>query len=285
MKLNFITITLTLISAGLVGLLSATVLGLYTLDFIPAGLEILNLPSILLVLSGVGLVTCITFPPQVIRRSIPYLFAFFSHSRINRSSLDIDVDRILNWQQQIKLNKYKSRNELAETLTNTYEGYLFGLLSTNYSPDQLRRMGVVKARNKFREMQKITELFETMANYAPAFGMLGTLIGLIKMLGNFDNITELGVGLSFALMTTFYGILLANALFSPIAGKIMTAAENEYQRNLMMLEGILMIQQNEPPMLVYDMLNSNNGDFQLGSLPFEDTDADVNRGGNTGDAA
>ncbi|MFH1278934.1 MAG: motility protein A [Candidatus Eisenbacteria bacterium] len=94
------------------------------------------------------------------------------------------------------------------------------------------------------------DMFKQMAKYAPAFGMMGTLIGLIQMLQNVNDPSAIGPGMAVALITTFYGTLLANMVFLPLAGKLETISENEMLVKELMLEGIRAIQTGDNPRLV-----------------------------------
>lgn len=98
--------------------------------------------------------------------------------------------------------------------------------------------------------------FESWGASAPAFGMVGTLIGLIKMLRNLDDPSAIGPGMAVALVTTFYGVVLANLILIPIAGKLAIRSEEETLVRLIMVEGILSIQAGENPRIVEEKLKS-----------------------------
>lgn len=99
-------------------------------------------------------------------------------------------------------------------------------------------------------------LFESMANFAPGFGMIGTLIGLIQMLRRMDSPAGLGLTLASALLATFYGVVLANLLFLPVAGKLKVRGAEEVQRRELIMEGLLAIQAGDTPSLIQEKLNS-----------------------------
>ncbi len=103
------------------------------------------------------------------------------------------------------------------------------------------------------------------AGYAPAFGMAGTLIGLIAMLVNLEDASTLGPSMSVALITTFYGVLLANLFFSPLSRKLKTLSAQEQMIDEMILEGILSIQDGENPRMIRDKLESfiSNGETAM----------------------
>ena len=96
-----------------------------------------------------------------------------------------------------------------------------------------------------------------MASFAPAFGMVGTVIGLIIMLDKMGNDpSALGKGLAFALITTLYGVLLAQLLLRPAAEKVKQKQEVLRFRNLLITEGFVLLGENRDSILIQDMLNS-----------------------------
>ena len=99
--------------------------------------------------------------------------------------------------------------------------------------------------------------FKSMAVLAPGFGMLGTLIGLIQMLHNFDDPTAVGPALAVALLTTFYGALISNLVANPVAGKLRLRGEEELRFRLMMLDGILLLQEGATPRVLRERLRTH----------------------------
>ncbi len=99
-------------------------------------------------------------------------------------------------------------------------------------------------------------IFETMGTLAPAFGMIGTLIGLIAMLQQLEDPSTLGPSMGIALITTFYGTLLANFVFLPIAGKLKTRSAEEILLKEVIIEGLLSIQAGENPRIIEEKLKA-----------------------------
>ncbi len=91
------------------------------------------------------------------------------------------------------------------------------------------------------------QIFAAMGAYSPAFGMIGTLIGLIQMLSKMSDPSTIGSGMAVALITTFYGAILANLVFLPIAGKLRNRSDEEISLKEMIIEGVLAIQMGEHP--------------------------------------
>ncbi len=91
---------------------------------------------------------------------------------------------------------------------------------------------------------------------APAYGMLGTLIGLVAMLANLTDTASLGPKMAVALLTTFYGSLIANCFFLPLANKLKFASEQEVLNSAIVIEGLLGIQAGENPRNLEDKLKA-----------------------------
>ncbi len=99
-------------------------------------------------------------------------------------------------------------------------------------------------------------IFEAMGAFFPAFGMIGTLIGLINMLKTLDDPTQIGAGMAVALITTFYGAVLANLVCIPIAGKLKNRTERETLVKELTIEGIMSIQAGDNPRVVEEKLKA-----------------------------
>ncbi|MBN1380272.1 MAG: MotA/TolQ/ExbB proton channel family protein [Deltaproteobacteria bacterium] len=100
------------------------------------------------------------------------------------------------------------------------------------------------------------EIFTTMGNFAPAMGLIGTLIGLVQMLTQMNNPGSIGPAMAVALITTFYGVLLANLVFLPIAGKLRTKSSQEILLKQLIINGILSIQSGDNPRVLEQKLHS-----------------------------
>ena len=97
-------------------------------------------------------------------------------------------------------------------------------------------------------------MFDTLAEFGPSFGMIGTLIGLIAMLGNLQDVSALGPGMAVSLITTMYGSMLANMFAIPCSKKLAARSAQEVKGMELMVEGILAIQAGENPRIVEEKL-------------------------------
>jgi len=100
------------------------------------------------------------------------------------------------------------------------------------------------------------DIFQTMGTFAPALGMIGTLIGLVQMLQSMEDPSAIGPAMAVALITTFYGAMAANILFLPMAGKLRKRSQEEVMVKEMILNGILSIARGDNPRILEQRLHS-----------------------------
>ncbi|MDI3493318.1 MAG: chemotaxis protein MotA [Desulfomicrobiaceae bacterium] len=100
------------------------------------------------------------------------------------------------------------------------------------------------------------DILATFGTYAPALGMIGTVIGLVLMLKTMNDPSSIGPSMAVALITTFYGAVLANLVFNPMAAKLKNRNKEEVLVRGMILEGILCISKGENPRIIEEKLNS-----------------------------
>jgi len=123
-------------------------------------------------------------------------------------------------------------------------------------PEIIRNIMETELNNMQSRHGEGIKIFEDWGIFAPAFGMIGTLIGLILMLSNIEDKSAIGPGMSTALITTLYGALLANLVFITIANKLSYVNDQEILLREIMIEGTLSIQSGDNPRIVKEKLIS-----------------------------
>ena len=103
---------------------------------------------------------------------------------------------------------------------------------------------------------KGADIFATIANYSPAMGMIGTLIGLVQMLQNMSDPSSIGPAMAVALLTTFYGAVIANIIANPISGKLKIRSASEVLNKTLVTEGMKAILEGENPRLMEQRLHA-----------------------------
>ena len=209
--------------------------------------------SVFIVFGGV---LCATFASFPLERHINLVKALRSVFRKDETDINDDVEMLINLANIARregiLALEDSANESAEPFLK--KGIM--LIVDGSDPDLIK--GIMETELAFIKERHAENraILDAMAAYAPAFGMIGTLIGLINMLQSLTDMASLGPNMSVALITTFYGSMLANLVFVPLSKKLKAVGNREYLRKEMILEGLLSIQNGENPRVIKEKLNA-----------------------------
>ena len=136
----------------------------------------------------------------------------------------------------------------------------FSAMVINQHPvDEVQRSMTERIDNTYRNDISEAKVIRNMAKIAPAFGVLGTLIGLVMMMRSLDSnnpelMTSLGTGMGMALLSVFYGVLLSNFLFTPVAVKIENRATQRVVLMNVIMEGIILLINDVPTEIIRDKL-------------------------------
>ena len=151
-----------------------------------------------------------------------------------------------------------------DSINNPYLKTSFQLIVDQTPTEDI--LSLLKWRISRLRIKENTEsnIFHSLANYAPAFGMLGTLVGLINMLQIIElkDISAITSNMAVALTTTFYGLLLANLIFSPIAVKLERRTEQRIMIMSMVMEGITLIADRRSPSFIRETLKAFIADHE-----------------------
>ena len=130
------------------------------------------------------------------------------------------------------------------------------MLVDGQDPDVIRGMMSLEIENLRDRHSSGKKILEFMGAAAPAFGMVGTLIGLVQMLKNLSSPEQIGSGMAVALLTTFYGAFAANLIFIPLAGKLGIYSKAETISKEMIVEGICAIAQGDNPTTIREKMQA-----------------------------
>ncbi|MPM03695.1 Chemotaxis protein PomA [bioreactor metagenome] len=215
--------------------------------------DFFDLSSIFIVIGGVVCATCASFSRERMNSLLQALKIAFKKSKIN---LTDDIDKIVEIANVARRNGLLALEELTNEMDEPFLKKGIMLVVDGSDPELIRsimetELSVIKQRHADNRF-----ILDSMAAYAPAFGMIGTLIGLINMLTSLDDMSTLGPNMSVALITTFYGSMLANLVFNPLSKRLKAVGNLEYLRKELILEGIMAIQNGENPRVIREKLSA-----------------------------
>jgi len=233
---------------------SAALLG--TMVLLPGNAGVfLNIPGLMVVIGGTLVATLISRPASEVKtllRKIPQLF------EKGENAIDTDIGQLLQFAERYRYSSPRSAERALTEISNpflstglrqTIEGSALEDLAKSL---QWRIAGVRSKENAQ------TQILHSMAGFAPAFGMLGTLFGLVHMLSGIGDsgLNEIGGTMAFAMLTTVYGIVASNLVFKPLAIKMERRTSKHLMEMTMLMEGILQIHQKRHPTLIRETLES-----------------------------
>lgn len=212
-----------------------------------------DLPSLFIVLGGTLAATMVSHPIEQLRNVFGLLRVAFAGGP---RTPDEVIPLLVHFAEKARREGLLAMEEEASQLGDPFLRKGIQLVVDGVDPDLVRE--VLEIEINFLEERHAAgrRIFQTAGNFAPAFGMLGTVIGLIKMLVDLTDAESIGSGMALALITTLYGAVLANVVFLPIANKLQVKSEQEVLMMQVMVQGILSIQAGENPRIVEEKLQA-----------------------------
>jgi len=216
-------------------------------------LNFYNLPSIIIVLGGTIAATLVAYPFKKVLESMKVARKAFSSKELNPGET---IDKIIQIANVARREGLLALEEAAENIDDEFLQKGIMLIVDGTDPELVRN--ILETELSFLEQRHGSgkSIFDMMGSLAPAFGMIGTLIGLINMLQRLDDPKSVGPSMAVALITTFYGSVLANLIFIPIATKLKIKSREEVLIKEIMVEGLLSIQAGENPRIIEEKLKA-----------------------------
>jgi len=206
--------------------------------------SLFNLPAGLIVIGGtLGAATLHTSMASL-KRAMQILRWVFSTPDRN---LQRTVDKIIGWSMTARKEGLLGLEGLVDVEREYFAQKGLRLLVDGTEPEDIRRiMEVDLVVAEKRDLQG-ARFFECMGGYSPTIGIIGAVMGLIQVMRNLADPSQLGSGIATAFVATIYGVGLANLLFLPIANKLKGIIYDQFQHREMLVEGVIAIAEGENP--------------------------------------
>lgn len=219
----------------------------------------LDFASFIMVIGGTFAATFIAFESRYVLNALRVTASIMFVHRFSRSILTNEVGRVIRWGYIVQKSGLPGLETDAKTLArqDRFLGFAIDLVISGYSGNEIREILRNTVETTFQRSVINADILRSMGNTAPAFGMIGTLVGLIIMLDSMaSDPSQLGPGMSVALITTLYGILAARLVFLPAASKIQQREEIVQFRNYLLTEGMALLAERKSPRYIQDKMNS-----------------------------
>jgi len=207
----------------------------------------ISLAAFLIVAGGIVAATMVNYSLDNIKDS----FAAISRL-IGATSVDLrtDMELLSMFSRRVRSEGLLVLDEDIKHIKNEFMENGLRLAVDGFKKESLDSILVDEIKGMERQSDISINVMNSMAEYSPAFGMIGTVIGMILMLQNIEDPQSLGAGLSIALITTLYGTIFANMIFGPLAGKMEYLNELDINRKQMIRVGILSMVEGENPRIM-----------------------------------
>ncbi len=235
--------------ATVIGLVSGSVLIIGSILMGGSLLTFINIPSVLVVVGGTVAVTFMRFKMADVIGSITVALKAFLFKLQNPEDIIhemVEYTRIAKKEGLIALEKEEPQDPFsAKALRYLSDGYDEGLIEDMLMKD---------IRLTVQRHTTGQQVFKSAGDAAPAFGMIGTLIGLVQMLSSMSDPASIGPSMAVALLTTLYGAIVANLVCIPIADKLSLNSEQEKLTKSIIVEGAIAINRGVSPMVLEESL-------------------------------
>lgn len=218
-----------------------------------------DLPSLIMVLGGTLSSTFMAYEPRYVLLSLKLILRVMASPKVGRNLLKSEVGRVIKWAYTVQKSGLPALEQEAKKAVagDRFLKYGIEMVISGYTGPEVRDIMTNLIETSYGRNTVQVNILKAMAAAAPAFGMVGTLIGLVIMLGKMgSDPTALGPGLAVALITTLYGVLFARMVFMPVAAKILQREQIVRFRNFLVAEGLALLAERKSPRYIQDKMNS-----------------------------
>lgn len=217
-----------------------------------------DIPSFLMVFGGTLAAAFISYEPKYVLGAFQDASSILLAHREGQAILKNEVGRIIRWGYVVQKNGLKGLEDDAKVTVGDDKFMFFGIdmVIAGYSGAEIKMILTSASESAYTRAHMRSDVLKMMGACAPAFGMIGTLVGLIIMLGNLDDPSSIGPGMAVALITTLYGVLAARLLFIPAATKVNQREDIVLFKNMLIAEGLSMLAERKSPRYIQDRMNA-----------------------------
>ncbi len=217
-----------------------------------------SLAGLIVVVGGVVATAFMSFETGDVFKALQAIPAMLRQPRAAHGELIEDMNDILHWVSTIKTGGPGAlRSSLEENgAQQPFVNYGLNMVLSDYSPEDVRAMMETASDASYDRDCIPVDVLRAMTSHAPAFGMIGTLVGMIAMLGELnDNIASTGSTLAVAFLSTLYGVISARMIYLPAAARLQQEVDVRQRRHGLMTEGMVMLARGDTASHIQDRLN------------------------------
>jgi chemotaxis protein MotA len=211
----------------------------------------INIPSVLIVCGGMIAAVFVMNPLTTIISAFKIVINAFTTKPLTAPEI---IEKIT--ELTLKARKNGTLSLESEVVHNKFLGKGIRYVVDGVDPSIIEMLMNIDIAHMKQRHKIGSKLFKSFGTFAPAFGMIGTLIGLVQMLQTLDDPSSIGPAMAVALLTTFYGAVMANLIFIPISEKLSIRSDEETLVMRVIMEGVLSLVAGDNPKIVQEKLET-----------------------------
>ncbi len=206
--------------------------------------SLVNAPAALIVIGGTLGAAILQTPASSLRRALA-MFSWVFRPPV--SPFSYGISRIVRWAVAARKEGLLGLETLSETESDKFARKGLQLLVDGSEPETIRRVMETELILREQRDHDAASFYESMGGYSPTIGIIGAVMGLIHVMRNLAEPSELGAGIAIAFVATIYGVAFANLFLLPVANKLKMCINEQSQYRELIIEGIIAIAEGENP--------------------------------------
>lgn len=249
--------------AALLGVISGV--GLFVLAIVMSTNNVavfFSVSSFAMVFGGTIATSFMSFQARYVFIAFKAVWWMLKKPKSTREGLNDEILRLIKWAYLVQQKGLPAlENEIKGVKADPLVKFCLECVAAGHKPEDLRMMMETAVFSEYERKTVPVEVLKSMAGTSPAFGMIGTLVGLVAVLQGMasagdDMLNVVGNGMALALITTLYGVTFARMIYLPAGTTLQQREEIERFRNMMVIEGLVMLSEKKGPRFMQDRLNS-----------------------------
>jgi len=212
-----------------------------------------DVPSFILVVGGSFTVIFMTFPITYVKSIGKVMKKAFFHTPHSPQKL---IDQLVSFAEVARRDGILSLENAVKDVDDPFIIRGIQMAVDGTDPELIEQVMTNELDNLMERHEAGKGLMDALGKYAPAYGMIGTLVGLVVMLQNMDDPSKIGPGMAIALLTTMYGALIANSIALPISDRLARRSAEEVLMKTIIIKGVMAIQSGDNPRIVEQKLRT-----------------------------
>jgi chemotaxis protein MotA len=243
------------VALGFLFILGAVVVSTHSL------LAFFSIEGLVIVVGGVIGVAFMSFDTDDVHKALNAIVTMLKKpNNAPPDTLHQDMIEIISWAYMVKergMRRLEASLAMNGGIIDPFVKYGLTMVITGYAPEDVRAMMETAADASYERDSVPVDVLQSMTSHAPAFGMIGTLVGMVAMLCSLnENVSSIGSSLSVSFLSTLYGVVSARMIYMPATAQLRQIVTKRRFRSQLITEGMVMLVSKKTPTYIQDRLNS-----------------------------